>query len=129
MKFAIDTDVYFALNKGDVRVQNWVNSQHDIAIPIIVVGELRSGFAAGSQRQRNEQLLQSLLDAPNVEVLNLRLKTTELLAEAFAHLKKVGKPINTNDMWIAALCLDHKLSLLTLDKHFSAVPNLKLLKI
>ena len=129
MKFAIDTDAYSALNKGDARLKHWINRRHDIVVPIIVVGELRSGFAAGSQRQRNEQLLQSLLDAPNVEVLSLSLKTTEQLADVFTYLKRVGKPINTNDIWIAALCLEHNLPLLTLDKHFAAVPSLKLLKI
>ena len=129
MRFALDTNAYSAFDEGDTRFKTLINEKNDIAVPIIVIGELKGGFAGGNQRQRNEQLLETLLDAPNVEVVNLSFKTTEYYAEVLAVLKKSGKPIKTNDMWIAALCLEHSLPLLTLDKHFSAVPDLKLVKI
>ena len=129
MKFAIDTSAYSAFNRGDARLKDLISAKHDICVSIIVVGELRSGFAAGSQRQANEQLLQTLLDAPNVELINLSLATTKELANLYAYLRQAGTPMGANDMWITALCLEHKLPLLTLDAGFTSVPNLKLVKI
>ena len=129
MKFALDTSAYSAFNRGDARLRDLISAKHDICVSIIVVGELKSGFAAGSQRQANEQLLQTLLDAPNVELINLSLATTKELANLYAYLRQAGTPMGANDMWITALCLEHKLPLLTLDAGFTSVPNLKLVKI
>ena len=129
MKFAIDTNAYSAFNRGDIRLKGWINRRHDILVPIIVIGELKSGFAIGSQVKSNEELLQSLLDEPNVELLNLSLATTKKLASLYLKLRNAGTPIGANDMWIASLCLEHNLPLLTTDTDFKYVKDLKLVNI
>ena len=43
-------------------------------------------------------------------------------------LTKLGTPIPENDIWIAAICLQHALPVATLDHHFSQVPNLQIQK-
>lgn len=93
-------------------------------MPIIVVGELRAGFAAGSKRDYNERYLQQFLDNPKVRVINLSDKTSEYYASIFATLKQADTPIGSNDMWIAALALEHDYLLVTLDTDFKRVPDL-----
>lgn len=129
MKFVLDTSAYSAFNRGDERLKAWFQARHDIVVPLIVVGELRAGFAAGTKSKENEQLLQRFLDAPNVHSITITDTTTRLFAEIYLALRSAGTPIGTNDIWIAAMTLECATSLLTLDVDFSSVPNLKLVKI
>jgi len=45
-------------------------------------------------------------------------------AEIKLALKQVGKPIPQNDLWIAATCRRHGLTLATSDAHFGHCPGL-----
>lgn len=129
MKFALDSSAYSDFNRGDSRLKRWFDADNEILISLVVVGELRAGFAAGIRREINEQLLQRFLDAPNVRTITITNDTTNLFAEIYLSLRKAGKPIGTNDMWIAAMSLEHDAALLTTDNDFSNVPDLMLVKI
>jgi tRNA(fMet)-specific endonuclease VapC len=54
-------------------------------------------------------------------VLDITEPTTQCYAEITLELKQKGKPIPTNDLWIAALCRQHSLPLLSRDRHFDFV--------
>jgi tRNA(fMet)-specific endonuclease VapC len=58
-------------------------------------------------------------------VLDINEPTTRHYAEITLELKRKGKPISTNDLWIAALCRQHSLPLLSRDRHFDLVTGLK----
>jgi tRNA(fMet)-specific endonuclease VapC len=88
------------------------------------VGELRAGFAAGSQGPRNEAVLRRFLLKPGVGILYADEQTTHHYASVYRQLRKQGTPIPTNDMWIAALVLQHSLSLYDRDRHFDALPQI-----
>src|SRR5262245_3455019 len=118
LAFTLDTSAYSAFNRGDARLKDWFTKDNSIVIPSIVVGELRAGFAAGLKRQQNEALLQRFLDSPNVNVATVTDNTTKIYAEIYARLRAKGKPIGTNDMWIAAIALEADNELLTLDSGF-----------
>lgn len=124
MRFVLDTSAYSAFYRGDHRLRQWFNADHEIALPMIVVGELRAGFAVGSRRQHNEVLLQRFIDSPNVTLLTLTQDTTHCFARIFASLRSAGTPIGVNDMWIAATALEHDIAILTLDSDFGRVPEL-----
>jgi len=124
VKYVIDTSAYSAFFRGDARLRDYFASDVDLYVPLIVVGELRAGFAAGAKREYNEKYLQRFLDSPQVNVLNLSDKTATIYATIYAHLKKKGTPIGSNDMWIAALALEHGCQLVTLDADFRYVPDL-----
>jgi predicted nucleic acid-binding protein len=51
--------------------------------------------------------------------------TAERYAQIRGELKRIGRPIPSNDLWIAALARQHALPLLSRDQHFDAVPGLK----
>jgi len=77
----------------------------------------------------NEKYLQQFLDKPQVKILNLSYKTTTIYGLIYSRLKKAGKPIGSNDMWVAALALEHGCLLVTLDSDFKQVPDLLVAKI
>ena len=58
-------------------------------------------------------------------VLDITEPTTHYYAEIVLELKRKGKPIPTNDLWIAALCRQHGLPLLSRDLHFDSVAGIK----
>jgi len=99
-------------------------SADSIYLPLVVVGELRAGFAVGQHGAKNERGLQQFLIQPGVEVLLPDEETTFHYAAVYRQLRSQGTPIPTNDMWIAALVLQHGLVLLHRDRHFSHLPQL-----
>lgn len=125
----IDTSAYSAFNRGDVRLKPYIVPNVSLLLPLIVVGELRAGFASGSRWQENEKLLRRFMDMPNVSMVTLKDQTTELFASLYAELRAAGTPMGTNDIWIAALAVEHEAELLTLDADFCRVPGLKRIEI
>lgn len=127
-KLILDTSAYSGYNRGDKRLKDYFRPDIEMLMPIISIGELRAGFALGTKMVENEALLQKLLDSPNVRIVTITDTTTKLFAMIFQQLKYAGTPINTNDMWIAALTLEHDCVLVTLDSDFKRVPDLMLAK-
>jgi tRNA(fMet)-specific endonuclease VapC len=101
-----------------------VESADEVRLPFIVVGELRAGFIVGSQEARNEAILRRFLLKPGVAILYADEQTTHHYARVYRQLRTQGTPIPTNDMWIAALVLQHSLVLCARDAHFDALPQL-----
>ncbi|MGH7195217.1 MAG: PIN domain-containing protein [Candidatus Saccharimonadales bacterium] len=126
----VDSSAISAYGRAsDSRLAAWFSPKHQLLIPLIVVAELRAGFAAGNKRQANEGLLRRFLDAPNVDTLTINDKTTSIYAEIYLKLRKAGRPIGTNDMWIAAIAMEHNKKLLTLDRDFVHIPGLQVVKL
>jgi len=121
---ALDTHRYADLCRGDARAVEIVEAADAIWLPFVVVGELRAGFAAGSQGPRNEAVLRRFLLKPGVGILYADEQTTYHYTSVYRQLRKQGTPIPTNDMWIAALVLQHSLFLYDRDRHFDALPQL-----
>jgi tRNA(fMet)-specific endonuclease VapC len=124
VRLALDTNRYTDLCRGNARVVEAVGTADEVWLPFIVVGELRAGFAVGSQGPRNEAVLRRFLLKPGVGVLYADEQTTHHYATVYRQLRKQGTPIPTNDMWIAALVLQHSLSLCDRDAHFDALPQI-----
>ena len=124
MRIALDTNRYTDLSRGDEFVVNLVATADEIWLPFVVIGELRAGFAVGSQEARNEATLRRFLLKPGVGILYAGEQTTHHYASVYRQLRKQGTPIPTNDMWIAALVLEHSLVLCARDAHFDALAQI-----
>ncbi len=129
MKFVLDTSAYSGFNRGNQKLRAYFKPENAILVPLIVVGELRAGFAGGTKKTENEQLLLRFLDAPNVIAITISDATTTMFANIYSQLRKSGTPIGTNDLWIAALALEYDMSVLTTDNDFSKINNLKVIQI
>jgi len=127
MKLALDTNAYSGIFRGDGSLVPFL--RNDIVLSTIVLGELRAGFALGTKQNENERLLQRFLNQPNVTVISVTNASTHEYGKIFANLRKIGAPIGTNDMWIAAICLEHNLPLLTLDTDFLNIQGLECLPV
>ena len=125
VRLALDTNRYTDLCRGNVSVVETVELAHEVWLPFIVLGELRAGFAAGSQGRRNEAVLRRFLMKSGVGVLYADEQTTHHYGSVYRQLRKQGTPIPTNDMWIAALVLQHSLVLYARDAHFDALLQLQ----
>jgi len=124
VKVALDTSAYSDFMRGDAARVQVIRTARHLYLPLIVVGELRAGFAAGSQESTNAANLQRFLGSPRVSVLLPDEQTTNHYAQLFAQLRQKGVAIPTNDLWIAALVLQHHLILCTSDAHFQHLPHL-----
>jgi tRNA(fMet)-specific endonuclease VapC len=119
----VDTNALSAIADERDRIRELLGRAKGIAVPVIAIGEYRSGIARSRDFLRYRQWLDEFLLASRV--LDIDESTTHRYAEVSLELRKVGKPIPTNDIWIAALCRQHELPLLSRDRHFDAVSGIQ----
>ena len=124
MRVALDTNRITDLFRGDTELADLLATCEEVWVPLVVLGELKAGFHGGTQQRRNEVLLNRLLAKTTVNVLLPGRDTAEHYARIFVQLKRAGTPIPDNDLWIAALALEHDLVLISRDRHFGCIPQL-----
>lgn len=118
MRILIDTNRYTDFARADPAALRVIQGADRIFVPFVVLAELRAGFLCGSRTQRNEANLTRFLASPRVSVLYADEATTHLYARLFRQLRTQGTPIPTNDLWTAALAVQHDLQLFARDRHF-----------
>jgi len=126
-RITIDTNVYVAFKNNDEGVIEAFRNSDLIGMDITVIAELITGFSLGGREKKNREELEAFLDAPRVEILPHDLETAEFYALVVKKLKKRGRPIPTNDIWIASNALKHGLALYSFDGHFQEIEGLLLL--
>jgi tRNA(fMet)-specific endonuclease VapC len=122
----IDTNIYSYALKGDGDVFEVLRKTDEIGFSVISIGELLSGFKGGGREQKNREELEMFLDSSRVVVYSVNEDTSEFYAEIFNNLSRIGRPIPTNDIWIAAVAFQNGLKLFTKDTHFKAIAGLSL---
>jgi len=124
VKLALDTNRYVDLMRGDREVRALVEGARTVLVPFVVLAELRAGFAVGEKGRANERFLQRFLATPGVLVVWATDATTHHYAALFRQLRQQGTPVPTNDLWIAALVVEHGATLCTRDAHFGHLAQL-----
>lgn len=119
----LDTNALSGAADGDPAVVALLNKADQVAIPVIVLGEYRYGIAQSRNRATYANWLKGLIN--DCLVLDINESTTNYYAEITLELKRKGTPIPTNDIWIAALCRQHSLPLLSRDRNFDLVAGIK----
>ena len=123
MRVALDTNRITDLFRGDVELAEQLSTAEEVWLPLFVFGEIKAGFQGGTQQRRNESLLNRLLAKPTVGVLLPSRETAEHYARIFVQLRRACTPVPDNDLWIAALVIEHDLVLITRDRHFERIPQ------
>ncbi len=123
MRVALDTNRITDLFRGDLELAEQLGTAEEVWIPLFALGEIKAGFQGGTRQHRNESLLNRLLAKPTVGVLLPSRETAEHYARIFVQLRRAGTPVPDNDLWIAALVLEHDLVLITRDRHFERIPQ------
>ena len=121
----VDTNAYVAFKRNDPTILKVFQHVPHIIVPSIVLGELLAGFLLGRREPQNREDLARFLDAPLVEILSATEKTADYYALIYGGLRKKGRPIPSNDLWIAAAAMERGATLLTLDSHFKNIDGLR----
>jgi len=122
----LDSNAYARYVSGDRVVGAALGNADGVLLSVIVLGELLAGFRAGSNEARNKEILSVFLDKPSVSLLPATGETADYYGRIWASLRRAGRPIPTNDVWIAAQALETGSVLITYDAHFGEVPGLRI---
>ena len=124
-RLAVDTNAVIAYREGIPEVCNLIEGADAILLPATVLGELLYGAANSAHPQKNEQSVRKFLAQSVLMPIDESIATR--YASVRLQLKRKGRPIPENDVWIAASCLELGVALLTQDTHFDFVPDLQAL--
>jgi predicted nucleic acid-binding protein len=122
---ALDTNIYTAFKRGDEKIVSVLQHAPVIILSVTVLGELLGGFAAGQRESLNRNELTQFINSPRVKIVSATAATADLYALVYVALRRKGQPIPTNDLWIAASCMEHGAALLSLDAHFQSIDGLR----
>jgi len=127
MKLFVDTNAYSAFTYGKRPITQTFKHAEQLLFSPIVIGELRYGFRHGTRTAANEARLEKFLAQPYCHILPITEITADIYGTIFAAQRQQGKPIPTNDCWIAAHAIEHRAPLVSFDKHFHTIAHLKLI--
>lgn len=123
-RYCLDASAYSHFLRGDRAAAEAIDGAEWLGVPAVALGELRTGFLLGSRRRENEERLRAFLASPVVEIVEVDDEVSRLYAEIVFDLRRRGRPVPTNDVWIAASTLRAGAVLLTYDAHFQAIGRL-----
>jgi|JI10StandDraft_1071094.scaffolds.fasta_scaffold1932292_1 tRNA(fMet)-specific endonuclease VapC len=118
----LDTNAASAIIDEDVEMQKWLRQDHEAFVPSIVIGELYFGVYKSSRVQANLARVEEFIAGNSI--LHCDTETGNYYGQIKQQLKKKGRPIPENDIWIAAIAVQYGLSLVTRDAHFNVIDNL-----
>lgn len=124
MTILLDTNAYTALLRGHPEVASRVRLASRVLFSMVVIGELLAGFRHGSRRRENLRVLDDFLRNPHFDAVPVTRASAERFALVWSGLRAKGKPIPTNDVWIAAHAMETGAELISFDRHFEEVDGL-----
>ena len=124
MKILLDSNAYSNLKRGHPRVADLVRASEQVVLPFVVIGELLYGFRHGTRLERNLGELHAFLENPRVVTPAMNLTTADRYARIATALRTRGRPIPSNDIWIAAHAMETGADLISSDQHFEFVDGI-----
>lgn len=121
-RYLLDTNVVIALQRGDAAVRASVERAAGVFLPATAVGELYYGALHSGNPARNVARVAELVAA--AAVLPSDAETALVYGDLKAELRNLGRPIPENDIWIAAVAVQHGLTLVSRDAHFEIIERL-----
>ena len=124
MRILLDSNAYSMLARGHEQVVELTRISEEVLLSAIVVGELMYGFRHGSRFDRNAADLRAFFDNPYVSFVPVGPVTADRYSRIAASLRAKGRPIPTNDIWIAAQVMETGAELISADEHFTHVDGI-----
>lgn len=119
----LDTNALSAWADGDPSISSPLLSADRLVVPSVVLGEYYFGIRGSRFRERYETWLREYL--PLTEIAAITSKTADAYADIRGDLKRVGRAVPANDVWLAALARQHSLPVLSRDHHFDFVAGIR----
>lgn len=123
-EIALDTSIAVRFLNGDTAITERVLTLPEIVLPMVTVGELL--FGADNSTRPLQNLPRYLEFISACVAIPLGRQTATTYARTRLALKRKGRPIPMNDVWIAAQCIEHDWILVTDDSDFNYVDGLML---
>ena len=124
MRILLDSNAYTLMTRGNQAVLQIVSEAEEVLMSAIVMGELMHGFFYGARLEHNMGILRSFVDNSRVTTIDVTPVTADRYGRIAAALWAKGRPIPTNDMWIAAHAMETGAELISADHHFEQVDGL-----
>jgi len=121
-RILLDTSGLSAFFRGRTGVVEAIREADEVAVNPVVIGEVLAGWRKTGGRYERD--LREFLQGPRVRVVNITEATSQNYAVIVESLRKAGKPVPTNDVWIAASAMEHGFAVLTTDRHFARIPQI-----
>lgn len=124
-RFLIDTNIIVDFFNGKQKIKTKL-AKEEVFIPAVVIGELYFGaYASRVVVNREKRIKEVAYFLENYPVMEVSKTTAHHYGELKSYLKSVGKPIPENDIWIAALAIEHEMVLVSADQHFNHIKQLE----
>ena len=120
--YLLDTNAVIAFLNGEEAIQTFIENADEIFVPSIVLGELYFGAQSSGRIEANLKAVEQF--AADRIVLVCDGKTARQYGNVRYQLRLKGRPIPENDIWIAAIAMQHNLTLVTRDAHFREMDGL-----
>ena len=124
MRILLDSNAYSAFMRGSEDVRELIGDAEEVLVSAVVVGELLYGFRQGARYERNRTELRSFLGRSYVSLVAVGSVTADRYSRVMSALKAKGRPIPTNDVWIAAHAMETGADLVSADAHFEHVDGI-----
>ena len=124
MRLLLDSNTYSDYMAGDSAVVSLIQDADEVLLSVVVIGEQLFGFRRGSRYEENLAQLRSFLSHPQVSMLPVGETTADRYARILTSLRAKGRPIPTNDVWIAAHAMEAGADLVSRDRHFEHVDGI-----
>ncbi len=124
MRLLLDSNAYSLLVRGHGQTADLVREAEEVLFSAVVVGELLFGFWRGERFEQNIAQLSAFLDGPRASFVPVGPVTADRYGRIAASLRAKGRPIPTNDIWIAAHVMETGADLVSADRHFEHVDGI-----
>ena len=124
MKALLDSNAYTHFMRGNEQITEIVRAADEVLLSAVVVGEQLYGFRLGSRFEQNYARLRAFLDSPRVSFVPVGPVTADRYSRILTSLRIKGRPIPTNDVWIAAHAMETGADLVSADRHFEHVDGI-----
>lgn len=118
-----DTNAVSSLLTGDEQIGRVLPQSDGHHLPLVVVAEYQFGLLGLKKRTRLQSLFRRL-EAGSILLCPDRDTVDWYVAIRF-ELKRAGRPIPQNDLWIAALARQHTLPIVSQDSHYDSVAGIR----
>jgi predicted nucleic acid-binding protein len=120
-RLVLDTSAYSHFQSGHSDAIRRIDGAVWVGVPTITLGELETGFRLGHHYEANRVHLERFLANPVVDLIAVDENVAQIYGEIVVSLRRSGRPLPTNDIWIAACAAAVGATVLTFDSHFREI--------
>ena len=129
MRLLLDSNAYSRYMAGDAALGDLVRAADEVLLSAVVIGEQLFGFRRGTRYEENLVNMRTFLNHPQVRFLPVGQVTADRYSRIMATLRAKGRPVPTNDAWIAAHAMETGADLVSADRHFEHIDGIALVQL